>query len=175
LNSAWEVDEFFPTRSSINPIALSRGLIKANKQIDKAKEDGRLPKDSEVLRIAVWHHPITGNEKIVNDAFLDRLRQEDVQLCLHGHVHEDRPALIGYPHPTRQIHIAGAGSFGAPAYARPESVPRLYNLLEVSNRHKRIRVNTRCLRRDGGTWEGWAAWPGRSAEERLTYYDINIE
>jgi hypothetical protein len=127
------------------------------------------------LRIAVWHHPVTGNEKIVKDAFLEQLRQENVKLCLHGHVHEDRTDLIGYLHPTRHLHIAGAGSFGAPTNDRPESTPRLYNVLEVWRDHSKIQVHTRCLRRGGGAWEGWAVWPDKTdRRRRQTYYDIEL-
>jgi hypothetical protein len=124
------------------------------------------------LRIAVWHHPVTGNDKIAREAFLDQLRQEDFKLCLHGHVHEDRADVVAYLHP-RRIHVAGAGSFGAPMMQRPESTPRLYNVIEVSRDHKRIRVHTRCLKKEGGAWEGWAVWPG-GRSKRKTYFDIKL-
>jgi hypothetical protein len=102
------------------------------------------------------------------------LRQADFKLCLHGHVHEERADLIGYTHPTRRIYVAGAGSFGAPASQRPEAVPRLYNILEISPDHTEIKVHTRCLYTPNGAWDGWAVWEGRSPEERLTYYRIKI-
>jgi predicted phosphodiesterase len=175
LNSAWEIDEYHRERASINKSALAAGLLEADEQIARARRDGCMAQDAEVLRIAVWHHPVTGNEKISDDAFLEQLRQESVKLCLHGHVHEDHADVIGYLHPRRAVHIAGAGSFAAPVNARPESTPRLYNLLEVWRDHSKIRVHTRCLRKDGGAWEGWAVWPGAQATERRTYYDIQIK
>jgi GTPase SAR1 family protein/predicted phosphodiesterase len=175
LNSAWEIDEYRRERASINQSALAAGLLEADEQIARARRDGRMAQDTEVLRIAVWHHPVTGNAKISDDAFLEQLRQEHVQLCLHGHVHEDRADVVGYRHPRRAMYIAGAGSFGAPVNARPEATPRLYNLLEVWRDHSKIRVRTRCLRRDGGAWEGWAVWPGAQADERRTYYDIQLK
>jgi hypothetical protein len=107
-----------------------------------------------------------------DDAFLGRLQKAGVRLCLHGHVHEDRADLVGYLHPTRSMHVMGAGSFGAPGNDRPESVPRLYNVLEVSRDLSRVRVHTRCLKRQTGAWEGWAVWPGPSAGERRTYYEV---
>jgi len=174
LNSAWEIDRYNRDRSSINPSALAAGLLEAAEQIARARRDGRMAQDADVLRIAVWHHPVTGNEKISDDAFLEQLRQEQVKLCLHGHVHEDRADVIGYLHPRSAVYITGAGSFGAPVNARPESTPRLYNLLEVWRDHSKIRVHTRCLRKDGGAWEGWAVWPGAQATERCTYYDIQL-
>lgn len=174
MNSCWEIDEFFPERSSIYDAALTRGLMAADTQIEQAKQRDQLPRDAKILRIAVWHHPVTGNEKIQQDAFLDRLRQADFKLCLHGHIHEERTDIIGYLHPTRKIHVAGTGSFGAPTNARPDSTPRLYNLLEVERDHSKVRVHTRCLRKDGGAWEGWPFWGGQSPSERRTYYEIQL-
>jgi len=174
LNSAWETDEFFPGRASINDQALSQGLAKLDEQVKKARADGRLGKKVLPLRIAILHHPATGNEQIVADAFLQRLRQEDFHICLHGHVHEERLGIVGVPDPVRNIHIIGAGSFGAPAYARPESVPRLYNVIEIASDRRKIRVHTRSMSKKGGAWTGWAVWPADSPTERRTYYDIQI-
>jgi small GTP-binding protein len=173
MNSAWEIDEFFRERSSIHEAALSRGLDVARHQLDQARKAGTLSPEAQVLRLAVWHHPITGNEKIQADAFMSKLAQADVRACLHGHVHEDRAELVNHLHPTRKVHIMGAGSFGAPTADRPESVPRLFNLLQVQRDLGRISVHTRCLRKEGGAWEGWARWPGPSGS-KLTYYDIDI-
>lgn len=174
LNSCWEIDEFFPNRASIYAHALAKGLMAADAQIEQARQSGELSVDSEILRLAIWHHPVTGNDKISDDAFLDRLRQADFKLCLHGHVHEERAELIGYTHPARQIYVAGAGAFGAPASQRPEAVPRLYNVLEIAADRSEIKVHTRCLRNPKGAWDGWAVWEGRTPQERLTYYRIRI-
>jgi hypothetical protein len=172
LNSAWEIDEFHRERSSVNSTALSNGLMKADAQIKQAREDKRLAVDAGILRIAVWHHPITGSEKIIDNSFVDRLRQADFKLCLHGHVHEARTDLVSYLH-QRKLYTIGAGSFGASFKDRPESTPRLYNVLEIARDHSSVRVHTRCLLKDGGAWRGWAAWPGASATELRTYYEIN--
>jgi 3',5'-cyclic AMP phosphodiesterase CpdA len=174
LNSAWEIDEFFKERSSIHERALADTLLKADEQLKKAKGAGALTKDTSILRLTVWHHPVTGNEKINNDAFLGHLRLAKVRLCMHGHVHEERADLIGYPHPTRKLYIIGAGSFGAVAKDRPESTPRLYNLIEIARDHSWVKVHTRHMRKDGGAWEGWAVWPGAGPHEKQTYYEIKL-
>jgi small GTP-binding protein len=174
MNSAWEIDEYFPERSSIHEGALARGLEAANQQLTSAIQSGALARDARVLRLAVWHHPVTGNEKIAADAFMERLARANVRACLHGHVHEDRAALVNHLHPTQKVHIVGAGSFGAPTAQRPESVPRLFNLLEVERDLSRLRVHTRCLRKQGGAWEGWAVWPGAGRGEKRTYYDVPL-
>jgi len=174
MNSAWEIDEYFKERSSISDSALSRGLTRANQDIARARERGEFSADAKVLRLAVWHHPITGNEKIQGDAFMKRLLQADVRVCLHGHVHEDRADLVNHLHAERRIHVMGAGSFGAPTHDRPESVPRLFNLLEVRRDLRSLRVHTRCMRKQGGAWEGWAVWPGEKPGERRTYYEVSL-
>lgn len=46
---------------------------------------------------------------------------------------------------------------------RPEPTPRLYNLIEVARNHSKATIRTRCLRKDGGAWEGWA---GRVARKQ---------
>lgn len=168
FNSAWEIDEHFQTRAGINEGALTRALEKADQQVGAQMSQG-----APVLRVAVWHHPVTDNEKIIDDAFMQQLRQANVRLVLHGHVHEDRADLVGYTHP-KQIRVAGAGSFGAPARDRPESTPRLYNLLEIARDHSSINVHTRCLRKGGGAWEGWAVWPGDEPTAKKTFYQFRL-
>ncbi|HLG17661.1 MAG TPA: metallophosphoesterase [Blastocatellia bacterium] len=173
INSAWDIDEYFKDRSGVNESALVRGVGDAGKQIERAQAEQRLASDAGLLKIAVWHHPVTGNEKIIKDSFLAQLQQAKFKLCLHGHVHEDTADLIKYFDKRRRLHVAGAGSLGAPVNDRPESTPRLYNVIEVWRDLSKIRVHTRCLRKDGGAWEGWGVWPDeKNRRGRLTYYDI---
>jgi len=168
LNSCFEIDEHFPERASINKSAVAEGLRRAD---IAARNEGI---QDRTFRLAVFHHPVTGNDKIKDDAFLSQLQRAGVKIILHGHVHEDRADLIGYIEPTTRIHIVGAGSFGARAQARPESTPRLYNLIELSRDLTKLRVHTRCLRKAGGAWEGWAVWPGNNGLERRSFYEIEF-
>ncbi|MRG90807.1 metallophosphoesterase [Polyangium spumosum] len=172
LNSAFEVDEYHRGRSGIHPGALSRALAEADRQIGDARRRGDLEEDASVLRLVVFHHPVTGNEKIVEDAFLDQLRRADVRAVLHGHVHEDRAALLYHLDPVRKVHVIGAGSFGAPADHRPPSVPRLYNLITIPRDHGRMRVDTRALRKEGGAWEASCTWPGETPGEKRAHYEV---
>jgi len=166
FNSAWEIDEHFPDRSAVHEVALERCLKRA------ADDAGsRLSPGAPLTRIAVWHHPVTGNEKIAADAFLERLRQADVRLCLHGHVHEDRADVVAHTDPVRKLYAVGAGSFGAVAKDRPESTPRLYNVLEIDPAHRWFRVHTRARPRTGGAWGPWATWPSDRPGERRAFYE----
>jgi hypothetical protein len=77
--------------------------------------------------------------------------------------------------PARAANIkklAGAGSFGAVAKHRPESTPRLYNLVEAARDYSSIKIHTRCMRKEGGAWEPHAIWPGEKPGERRAYYVI---
>ncbi|MBM7116902.1 metallophosphoesterase [Archangium primigenium] len=172
MNSAWQIDEYHQNHSSISSSALSRGLDRAELDLHEARKSGDLPENTPVLRLAVCHHPITGNEKIQEDAFVERLGQQDFGVFLHGHVHEERADLLNPHVPHRSLHVIGAGSFGASARERPESTPRLYNLLEVQQDLQSLRVHTRHQRKHGGPWEGRAVWPSEKPTDKRTYYDI---
>jgi small GTP-binding protein len=162
LNSAWNLDEYFPSRTGINEAALSRALERAD-----------LEKTSyPIRRIVVLHHPVSGNEKIPDDAFVSRLAQAGVGMCLHGHIHEERADILGNWSPHGRVVSVGAGTFGAVAKDRPESTPCLYNVVELTRLGSTVQVNTRCRRRDGGAWEGWAVWPSKDPQQRATFFEV---
>lgn len=173
FNSSWQIDEQFPSRSGINLGALARGLAAADEQVQRAVQNGQLNRDAP-LRIAVWHHPVTGNEKMPDTAFLTQLKQAGVRLCLHGHVHEARPDLLHHLDPEHAIHIVGAGTFDAVAKDRPESTPRMYNVVTVDRDAATIRVDTRAKDKPGGAWEGWAKWPAKPKGVKQTFYKISL-
>jgi GTPase SAR1 family protein/predicted MPP superfamily phosphohydrolase len=174
LNSEWQIDKYSRDTAGINQSALARALLRAEEQTEEARRKNRLAPDARVLKIAVWHHPVTGNEKITDDAFLEQLQKADVKLCLHGHVHENRADLVGYLDSTRRLHIAGAGSFGASAKDRPESTPCLYNLIEIERDLSRVRVHTRKRDKSGGAWTANAVWPSPHADQKSGFYDIQL-
>lgn len=174
LNSAWEIDEHFPRRASINEQALAHGLLAAEDQLRRAREAGNIPAQASILRIAVWHHAVSGNNKIQDVGFLEKLRQCGFQLCVHGDVHENRPSVAGYPESQRLLHIAGVGSFAAEAAARPESVPRQYNLIEISRDHREIRIHHQYQPTRTSAWDAWAVYPGPDPNTKRTYYEITL-
>src|SRR5262249_4441398 len=149
--------------------ALSRGLEKA-----AAQRKLHNPASTPMLKIALWHHPITGNEKIFDDAFMQRLQNEGIKVCLHGHIHEERADIFNYLDRVKQINIIGAGSFGAVSKDRPESTPNLYNLLEIERDFSSVKVHTRALHKPLGAWEGWAKWPSEKPDHRRTYYQFDL-
>ena len=166
LNSCWEIDEYFPERSSVHPEAVSHCLAEADRQLKREKVD-----KNSVLRIGVWHHPVTGNEKIVNTGFLDGLQKARVRLALHGHVHEDRTDLVGYKH-GKTVHVAGAGSFGVWVEGRPPTTPQLYNVIEIDRGSRKVKVHTRYRDNEEGAWRGRAIWPSDDPTSKRTFYTV---
>ena len=167
LNTSWSVDEFFPGRSSINKAGFSIGLKGADEQI---KHSGS---NESILRVAVGHHPLTGNDKIKDDAFVELLQKDRFKIYMHGHVHEPKKELLFHYDPER-IHIIGSGSFGAPAYDRPESVPLVYNLAKLERDCGKVRVYTRSKNRVGGAWGPHSIWSTGSSTSNESYYDIDL-
>jgi len=160
FNSAWNTAKRTPHAASI----INEAVNEASRRLQMI--------DRSRFKVAVWHHPITGNEKIRNDAFVERLRGLDVRLCLHGHLHESRTDLLDYLKPKKMLAI-GTGSFGAPGKDRAESTPRLYQLLEI--RSDSVRVYTRGLKKLGGAWEAWYDWPDpEDSKKRQDHYDFNF-
>lgn len=162
LNSAWEADHHFHDRASIHPAALSNALLKLRAL------------GADVLRIAVFHHPVSGDEKsrIQDMAFLQRLAVHGFHLALHGHIHRAAAEVYRYDHSVdgRQIEIVAAGTFGAPTKAWVPGYPLQYNLLLIEP--ERITVETRCRREPEGAWEPDARWRQGPGKDPLPRYTI---
>ena len=175
LNSCWQIDQFNRKRSGIHPDAVAHAIQDAEKQKKDAIAKGHINKDAMILRIAIWHHAVAGQDMMANVDFVGHLQNNGVKLCLHGDIHEYRREIIGYWHP-KKLNIIGAGSFGSPPENRPESTSCLYNLLEIQSDFTSIRVHTRCQRKQDGIWEGLYIWPDINNQEgRLPYYDIQFK
>jgi hypothetical protein len=170
LNSCWQIDQFNRKRAGVHPEAVAHVVKEAQRQEEEARRSGQLAADKPVLRIAVWHHAVAGPEQMRDVEFLDHLQDNGVRIALHGDVHKMRHDLIRYWH-ARKLHVVGSGSFGARAEERPESTPRLYNLVEIDRDLKSARVYTRCQPTVDGAWKGWNEWekPDGGA---VAYYDI---
>jgi len=174
LNSCWQIDRFYRKRSDIHPDAVSHAISRADRELEDAIKRGEL-NDERVLRFGVWHHAASGPEMIQNTSYLENLCKADVRICLHGDVHEMRCELIGYKRASTQIQVVGAGSFGSPTGGRPESTPRLYNLLEIRRDLRSVRVHTREQARPDGAWQGWFQWPDPDGGRgRVPYFDIDL-
>ncbi|MHB0936705.1 MAG: AAA family ATPase [Armatimonadota bacterium] len=170
LNSCWQIDKYNTKRSSIHIEALMQAIGEANRQRDAHGING-----DGMLRIAVWHHAVRGSEQMKDITFLDHLRTNGVQLCLHGDTHEIQRDRTPYWQ-EHGMEIIGAGSFASPATGRPESTPCLYNLLEIKRDLSSIRVHTRRQVKIDGAWEGAFEWPDPDdSTKRIAYYDIDMQ
>lgn len=174
LNSCWRIDQFNRKRSGVHPEAVAHVIAESDKQIKESESRGEIKSGQNVFRIAVWHHSVAHPEMIQNTDFIGHLRNAEVRLCLHGDVHEMNRELINYWHP-KQMHVAGTGSFGSPAAGRPESTPRLYNLIEVKKDLRSIRVHTRRQLKPDGAWSAWNEWPREDGKPGgVSWYDIKL-
>ncbi len=158
LNSAWQIDQFYPERASLNNHALSSALRKG-----KSK-----------LGIAIWHHAVTGNRKIADTEATKRLAEAGYRIVLHGDVHEERDDLLHHLDPARRIYVVGGGAFGAMAKDRAESTPRLYSLLEVERDLSKVKVRRRRQRTAEGPYEAYAVYPGPDEGTLLADYTIEV-
>jgi predicted phosphodiesterase len=175
LNSCYRIDRFHRKDSGIHPDAVSQAIERADRELSLAIQRGDLRKDERVLRFGVWHHAAAGPEMIHDISFIENLRKADVRVALHGDVHKMRCELIGYLQAGDKVHVVGAGSFGSPAAGRPESTPRLYNLLEIRRDLCSVRVHTREQPKPDGAWQGWYHWPDPDGGRgRVPYFDIKL-
>ena len=173
LNSAWQIDQFNRKRSGLHRDAVSNAITEADKQIADAVERRAMKKGQEVLRLCVWHHSIQHRETMQSTDAVELLQAAGGRLCLHGDVHEMNRDHFKYWHKNK-MDVVGAGSFGSPAEGRPESMPRLYNLLEIQPDHSSVRVHTRRRPKPEGPWDGWYEWDNPDGEGRVPYYDIEL-
>jgi predicted phosphodiesterase len=173
LNSCWQIDQYNRKQAGVHCEAVANVIREAQKQEQDARRTGQFADNKPILRIAAWHHALAGPSSITDVEFLGHLQNNEVRIVLHGDVHQERRDLIGYWH-RRKIYVIGAGSFGASAAERPESTPRLYNLLEIKRDLKSVRVHTRCQPRKDGPWRGWNEWEASDGRVGgMPYYDIS--
>nr|VFJ57256.1 MAG: WD40 repeat [Candidatus Kentron sp. FM]VFJ58684.1 MAG: WD40 repeat [Candidatus Kentron sp. FM]VFK11876.1 MAG: WD40 repeat [Candidatus Kentron sp. FM] len=159
LNTAWEIDQFHPRRSGVHPEALANALTAADKQVREAVKERRVEEGGARLRIAVFHHAVSGPWAMEGLAFLENLQTAGVRLCLHGDVHEMRRQWIDYWDEERSLRVLGAGTFGAKRDAITEGSARSYNLIEITPDLKSARVYVREQPKSDGAWRGWNRFP----------------
>jgi len=175
LNTAWEIDQFFPKRASVHAEALANSLATADKQVRDAVEHRDMKKDKPRLRIAVFHHAIQGPWAMQNLDFLSNLQTAGVKLCLHGDVHEMRRQLIDHLDEDRNLRVIGAGTFGAKRDEITEGSARSYNLLEITRDLSHVRVYVREQPKPDGAWRGWNHFPDpEGGRGEVPFFDIDL-
>lgn len=161
LNSSWNIDPHHEQRASINMNALTRAL-------DRLQDD----QYNEWLKIAVWHHPVTGREMMKNE-FLQLLSEHHFQICMHGHIHETIEEF--YKRDLRHgIHIIGSGTFGAPL-RKQEGIPLQYNLFKLDPEQAILTVETRKKEKSDGAWAPDARWFDGENPDPVPRYTIQLK
>jgi 3',5'-cyclic AMP phosphodiesterase CpdA len=166
LNSAWQLDHHFTLRAAIHGGALSDALFRIR----------TTPEYAGCLKIAVWHHPISGDgdDRLRDTGFLEQLAKAGFRLALHGHIHKARNELFRYDMSAgdRRLDLVCAGTFGAPVNEWVPGYPLGYNLLRFGR--GKVIVETRRREELDGAWKPDARWlrgPGADPQPR---YEIQL-
>jgi hypothetical protein len=166
------VDQTDRKRSGLLPGAVLKGITAADDQ------QKRRPTAHQPLRIAVWHHAVLHVDGMKEVDLVGHLRKAGVRLVLHGDVHEANPGANPFQWPG--LTILGAGAFGATPEARPESIPGLYQVIELCpgqgpGGFAWARVHSRARARTNGPWDGWYHWPAAHDEKsRVAHIDVDL-
>jgi len=132
----------------------------------------------QCLKIAIWHHPVSssGDDRITDHGFLQRLAQSGFFLGLHGHIHKADTGLYRYDSNRslsgRKIEIISAGTFGAPIRQWTPGYPLQYNLIRLDE--DRLVVETRARTEPNGAWRPDAIWTQGPGQDPLPRYDITL-
>lgn len=145
LNSAWEIDHHYTQRASINISSVSNALdtIASNEF-------------NSWIKIAVFHHPITGQEAMSDD-FLELLSLHGFQMCLHGPAHS-RQFFYNYDSNFR-IHFIGPD---LPDESINQDIQLQYNLLRLNPDERTITLENGMKRSASDTREQHAQGFDRS-------------
>lgn len=146
------------------PISLDRRARLNTDAVYNAKSEmDSIMNSPNLLRIAVFHHNIRSvdyREDYLAPMYVNILKQQRYNLCLHGHVHTlSRDSLDTVR--AQALPIVGAGSLAAPYTERPPSAPMGYNLIVVARHTKGIWCHTRRCDESTLVWEADYRWGGR--------------
>jgi Calcineurin-like phosphoesterase/NUDIX domain len=165
LNSAWQTDHNFPGRASIHPHALNQVLFKMRGN----------PEFRGSVKLAVWHHPLqsSGEDRIKDHGFAERLVAAGFCIGLHGHVHQTDAHDFNYEvGPSgRKAKIITAGTFGAPTRELVTGTPWQYNFMRMNGR--KIIVETRARNGINTPWRAYGQWH-RAKGAPSSKYEITL-
>jgi hypothetical protein len=99
-----------------------------NRAAEHAREHAR-----DMLRVAVWHHGITGEPGRPDHLTLldiGELHNAGFRIGLHGHTHEASGEILDKFFGDRFV-VVGTGSLGASSVDRPDAVGRQFSVLRL--------------------------------------------
>lgn len=162
-NSCDEIDAYQPFGGK--PQSLDRrGVISPDAIYNAASLSSFHKGEQDLLRIAVFHHNIRSvnwGEDFLDPKYLDILKKEGFDLCLHGHVHKPEHDLYNNAVQTRNLPVVGAGSLAVPYRDRPPATPMSYNLIVTDRVSKGIWVHTRRSDEMELAWKADYRWDGK--------------
>jgi HEAT repeat protein/predicted MPP superfamily phosphohydrolase len=116
------------------------------------------------LLVAAFHHNIRSvehGEDFLDPRYVQELRQQGFELCLHGHVHDANNDSFFDQIQDGRVPVVGAGSLAAPYQDRPPAVPQGYNLIVIDRESGGIWVHTRRSDERHPVWTPNFQWNGK--------------
>lgn len=176
LNSCWMIGLQNLKASGVSLKAVIHATKEAQNQEAEGRKEGRLSDQRPLLRIGVWHHAVQGPESMGDVSFVNRLLDDlDLDLVLHGDVHEIRHDFHHQWRSGKTLHVVGCGTLGATTSARPESTPQCYNIIEIDREHCYAKVQVRKRNSTKESWTAFCDFPnpnGSSDDAKLPWYRI---
>jgi WD40 repeat protein len=172
FNSAWEIDQTDRKRSGLLEAAVLAGIDRADAQVKT------LPPEKHPLQIAVWHHAMLHVEGMKNVNVVGHLTKAGVKLVLHGDVHQANVAAN--PFQWSGLAVFGVGAFGARSTDRPESTPRMYQVIELMpgdglGGFSWARLHIRARPKADGPWESADIWKNPNGEGKVGNVDVDLK
>ncbi|WP_297871262.1 metallophosphoesterase [uncultured Oscillibacter sp.] len=158
FNSSNKIDHINRKASSINEDALLGDNVG-----EKLGDD--------YIKLAVWHHPISGNGAIEDKTFMDTLAILGYGACFHGHIHEATKEHYDFDD-SHTIKMIGAGTLGAPQKGRGDGIPLQYNLIEIDLPQRELTIHTRKREKADGAWVADARWGDKNKPK--AYYSVKV-
>lgn len=138
--------------------------------IDRAN---RIDPNHELIWFAAWHHHVIPRDQddfeYVTNAreIIRKLAKNNVDIILHGHEHQEKSHIYGYPDSSFGgiVSIMGAGSTGVDLESRPVDVPNQYSIIEIRDGWvSRSNFQWKIFDQFESKWESDAAIGGRAKE-----------
>jgi hypothetical protein len=145
LNSCWQIDHLHPKRRSINQSALANVVALTGDT-----------KYSGWVKGLVFHHALTGTEAM-DDSFLQIFAVQGFRIAMHGDIHEAVEGIYKYDD-RRNIHIIGAGTFGARPKQQVTGIPLQYNFMVLDTQDRLLTIHSRKKEKPNGAWAADARW-----------------
>ncbi|MBU8869515.1 MAG: HDOD domain-containing protein [Gemmatimonadales bacterium] len=148
-NSAWQTDSIHPQAIDVHPDAMTNLIERRLKWND----------EQPLMNIGILHHPVHYGLESVPAGFTRHLDRLDIELALHGHIHEAAAEYTGYLKRRGTVLLA-TGSFDAESEDIPEGMRQEYQILELNLPDHSLDIISRHKNPSERDWDENCKWYG---------------